>query len=90
MSTYIYLQCLDHDPPLKSYDEVGQHLTDLPRIRKEIAMRDHFVEIDKLDIPPDYGHLFTRHAVGFLVRHPKCRIGIRDEYGKEHPIKIEE
>ena len=90
MSTYVYLECLDHAPPLRSYDEVGQHLYDLPRIRKEIAMRDHFVEIDKLDNPTDYGHFFTRHAVTFLVQHPKCRIGIRDEYGREHPVVVDD
>ena len=39
MSTYIYLQCLDHDPPLRAQDESGQHYYDLPRIRADVANR---------------------------------------------------
>jgi hypothetical protein len=29
---------------------------------------------------------FRRNSVRFLAAHPTCRIGIRDEYGREHPI----
>ena len=31
--------CLDHDPPLKADGESGQHLYDLPQIRKDIRRR---------------------------------------------------
>lgn len=40
MSTYLYLECQDHNPPLSSHGEVGEYLSDLPRIRREIAQRD--------------------------------------------------
>lgn len=86
MSTYVYLECLDHDPPLLSYDEVGQHLSDLPNIRKAIANRDLFIANSAADLTGDYGDSFTNHAAAFLVRHPRCRIGIIDEYGRKHPI----
>ena len=84
MSTYLYLECLDHTPPLSSDGEVGQHLTDLPRIRTEIANRAAFVAI--ADQYPDYGHHFTNNAARFLCQHPHCRIGIRDECNQEHPV----
>jgi len=77
MSVYLYLECCDHDPPLSS-DDVGQHLTDLPRIRNEIANRKVFVAA--AEHFPDYEY-FTRNAARFFIRHPHCAIGIRDEYG---------
>lgn len=87
MSTYVYLECLDHDPVLSSDGEVGQHLYDLPRIRDEIAKRELFAVNAEVDVWPDYGHHFTNNAVRFLAAHPRCNVGIRDEYGREHPIQ---
>lgn len=87
MSTYVYLECLDHDPVLSSDGEVGQHLYDLPRIRDEIAKRDLFVANAEADVWPDYGHHFRNNAARFLIAHPRCNIGIRDEYGRTHPIQ---
>lgn len=84
MSTYLYLECRDHTPYLTSWGEVGQHLRDLPRIRQEIADRALFIAAG--DRCPDYGNHFTNHAAGFFYQHPHCVIGIRDEYGAEHPI----
>lgn len=85
MSTYLYLKCLDHDPPLLSYDEVGQHLYDLPRIRKDIADRELFIAHANSDRCVKYEY-FTGNAARFLVDHPRCRIGIQDEYRRDHPI----
>ena len=87
MSTYLYLECLDHDPPLRSDGEVGQHLRDLPDIRRDIANRAAIVAAGEADLWPDYGHHFRHNAELFLCRHPKCRIGIRDEYGDVHPVE---
>ena len=84
MSTYVYLECRDHNPPLTSDGEVGQHLCDLPRIRAEIAGRAHFVA--QAEHYPDYGCHFVNNAARFLTQHPHCRIGIRDEYNREHPL----
>lgn len=88
MSTYIYLECLDHTPPLSSDGEVGQHLYDLPRIRDEIAKRDQFVAM--ADLAPDYGSHFTNNAARFFMQHPHCRIGIRDEYNRKHPLEADQ
>ena len=87
MSTYLYLECLDHDPPLGSDSEVGQHLYDLPRIRDEIANRATFVAAS--DLHPDYPDRYTNASAMFFVQHPHCTIGIRDGYGHEHPLAAE-
>lgn len=89
MSTYLYLECLDHDPPIRAEDESGQHLYDLPRIRHEIANREAVVAASLADDDlAEWGDIngwyFRSHSARFLRQHPKCRIGIRDEYGVEH------
>lgn len=89
MSTYLYLECRDHTPPLRSFDEVGQHLYDLPRIRREIAQRDEIAAATALGFTTADGY-FTNNAARFLSQHHQCDIGIRDEYGREHPIGQEE
>jgi hypothetical protein len=86
VSTYVYLECLNHDPVLSSDGEVGQHLYDLPRIRDEIARRDLFVANANSGLGIDYGDHFTNNAARFLATHPRCAIGIRDEYGRPHSI----
>lgn len=82
MSTYIYLECLDHEPPLKAEGESGQHLYDLPQIRADLANRRAVVAAWE-DGWTTHDH-FRRNTACFLTRHPACRIGIRDEYGDEH------
>lgn len=89
MSTWLYLECLDHDPPLQAEDESGQHLYDLPDIREDISNRDVLVRMHETTIAADFGY-FRNHTVRFLAHHKKCRIGIRDEYGRSHPVKEEE
>ena len=86
MSTWLYLECLDHDPPLCSADEVGQHLSDLPDVRRMIADRDTLVRVaEEHGATPD-GY-FAAHTIRFLRQHPRCRLRIVDEYGIEHPIE---
>jgi len=85
MSTYLYLTCLDHDPPLLAQDESGQHLYDLPRIRIEINNREIIVEnYDNSAVPLYFdtgtGH-FSANSAFFLSQHRKCNIGITSEYG---------
>ena len=83
MSTYVYLECLDHDPPLQAEDESGQHLYDLPRIRTEVRNRATIVARYEATYGSEGGY-FERNTARFLADHPKCRLGIRDEYGREH------
>ena len=87
MSTYMYLVCLNHDPPLCAEEESGQHTYDLEQIQKDIAIRDTFVATADAGLYPDYGHHFRNNTARFLVIHRKCRIGIEDEYGREYPVE---
>lgn len=84
MSTYLYLRCSAHEPPLLSADEVGQHLRDLDRITGWIAERDALVATHRDHSPSDY---FLAHAVTFFAAHPHCEIDVVDEYGFEHPVQ---
>lgn len=83
MSTYIYLECLDHNPPLCADGESGQHLYDLPQIRADLANRDRIAASFADGWTAD--HHFRRNTARFLADHPLCLIGIRDEYGVTHP-----
>ncbi len=85
MSTYLYLQCLDHDPPLPADEESGQHLSDLPAIRAAIAGRSVLMRAGPGWGPTGY---FAENTRRFLVAHHSCRIGIVDEYGVEHPLEV--
>lgn len=84
MSTDVYLECLDHEPRLRADGESGQHLYDLPQIRADIANRNRIAAAWEDGWTAD--HHFRRNTARFLAAHPKCRIGIRDEYGREHPV----
>lgn len=83
MSTYLYLVCVAHEPPLQAQEESGQHLRDLPQIRADIANREQIVAGWSVDCYiPGY---FRRHTARFLAAHPRCPLAIVDEYGRRHP-----
>lgn len=93
MSTYLYLQCNSHNPPLQSPHEVGQHLRDLPRIREEINWRQILYRAHQngyLGYESDYGSQFTNTLRTFLIQHPHCSLRIVDEYGDTHPLDSKE
>lgn len=84
MSTWIYLHCLDHDPPLSADAESGQHLGfNVDQAVQDITDREKIIAAAAIDCHPD-DH-FRRNTARFLIHHPRCRIGIRDEYGQWHP-----
>lgn len=88
MSTYLYLRCEDHTPPLVAREESGQHLYDLPNIRADIADREAIVRVARSrDEYVDLGDHFRNNTANFLAEHQACRIGIVDEYGSDHPIQ---
>lgn len=82
MSTWLYLECLDHDPPLTADSESGQHLSDLPQIWADLDKRLPELLL-VLDI--DGGSHFRKNTARFRQAHPHCHIVIRDEYGDLHP-----
>jgi hypothetical protein len=93
MSTYLYLECHSHAPPLRAPDESGQHLYDLPHLRATLRMgsekiKDYLLQYryesyaDGWDV--FHGYYFGNTA-RFLKEHPGCDIKIIDELGVEHP-----
>ena len=87
MSTYLYLTCESHNPPLVSEDASGTTLRDLPRIRHEIENRVQVARIETEDLPCDLRA--TEVSARFLSQHPHCEIGIVDEYNRKHSIERE-
>lgn len=86
MSTLIYLQCLDHIPPLRSSSEVGHNLNDLPSVRAMIQSRETYVTALNSEISAlTFSSHYVRTAVQFLYNHQECCIGIVDEHGIQHP-----
>lgn len=93
MSTYLYLQCLDHDPPLRSDGEVGQHTYDLPTIRNYIKQRNALAQEYMEMVWPQANTAegqWRRSAAAFFAEHKWCSIGIIDEYGLKWPIESPE
>ena len=91
MSTYLHLVCLDHTPPLIAEDESGQHLTDLPQIRADLAADLPALanESENAERPVPFTHdpwYFRRNTIRFRVAHLSCRIGVRDEYGVDYTV----
>lgn len=87
MSTYLYLTCESHDPPIRAEEMSGRNLRDLPRVRDEIANREKIVRVETNDIPGF--SRFTEASASFLFQHPHCTIGIVDEYDHKHSIEPE-
>lgn len=87
MSTYIYLRCEDHNPPLRAEHESAQHIYRLPEVRAALADRER-ISKDPMLVNgfSGTGH-FEANTAQFLAAHPLCRIGIEDEYGREYPLE---
>ena len=80
MSTWWDLECLSHDPPIRSEYEVEQHTYGLPAIRDLIAQRlDAKLMYDTIE----NGEYFQRNTARFLIQHPKCALRLVSEYGEE-------
>ncbi|AVO26064.1 hypothetical protein SEA_Phreeze_86 [Mycobacterium phage Phreeze] len=84
VSTFLYLQCDSHEPPIRSDGEVGQHLYDLSDIRGYIANRDLLAQIVDMDLGVNFDSHFASNAAYFLQKHRACKISIQDEYGKQY------
>lgn len=88
MSTWIYLQCDSHTPPILSDGEVGQHIYDLSDIRRHIKNRELYRFMAEKDLVLDtQGDHFAGNAFRFLITHPHCDVSICDEYGDTYPLE---
>lgn len=89
MSTYLYLVCDEHDPPLLSADEVTQHTNkdgELDKIRGWVANRAELIRLRKEQDDSTYSDYFQTHAITFLVQHPKCHLSAVDEHGEKYEV----
>jgi hypothetical protein len=86
MSTDWYLECLDHDPAIRSADEVEQHTWGLDPIRALIQGRPSIPNLNGDHYTFTY---FERNAITFLVQHPRCRLQLVDEYDHRDPVIYE-
>lgn len=82
MSTYLYLRCDSHDPPLENEGESGQHLYDLEQIWADIKHRDRIAAAWNDGFIP--GNTCRCNTARFLAEHPHCTIGVIDEYDRTH------
>lgn len=82
MSTYLYLRCESHNPPIENDGESGQHLYDLPQIWSDIDNCDRITAAWRDDFIPNDN--FRYNTAKFLATHPHCQIGVVDEYGDSH------
>ena len=91
MSTWIYLQCDSHTPPIPSDGEVGQHLSDLSDVRRHIENRELYRSMAERDLSLATNRVpYAGNAFRFLVTHPHCDVSIRDEYGVAYPLESDE
>ena len=82
MSTYLYLRCDSHTPPLEAEDHSGCHLYNLDQIFRDIEDRERIVAAwNDAMYPRDSFRLAT---AAFLAEHPHCKIGVIDEYRRIH------
>lgn len=86
MSTYLYLQCLEHDPPISSDGEVGQHLYDLDDVKKLYVNRELLIQMQKQDLPITWDSNFQSNASRFFCQHPNCTVQVVTEYGDVYPL----
>lgn len=86
MSTWLYLACIDHEPPLVADGESQQHAADwqIAHIRSMVERRAELIAVDMgiFEVPNDY----DRNTLRFLRQHPSCRVALQSEYGDWHDM----
>lgn len=83
MSTYMYYRCMEHDPSLRSDEEIGQHYRDIPRSQELLKpeIRQLIRDAAKADLEVCGTNLYDPARINFLEQHPDCDIRIFTEYG---------
>lgn len=82
MSTYFYFRCLQHDPPLKSREEITQHRDE--HLDRAVQLAQGRPVYHFADYIEEY---FGQNALRFLAEHPECPVDIVSEYGEVIPIE---
>lgn len=88
MSTYLYLRCDSHQPPIDSEHEAGQHLRDLEHIRQDVANRHAIADAIGRGMAPggDTDLYFQESNRRFIIQHVNCDLKILDEYGRFYEL----
>lgn len=90
MSTYVYLACLDHSPPLIADEESTQHRyndAEMQHVHEWVRDRDVLVNawenglVQYRGVSDSSASYFAVNTARFLVGHLTCRLAARDEYG---------
>lgn len=81
MSTWFYLQCENHDPPIRAARESGQHYRDLQQIFAALDNRDTVIRTWNCFATPRAS--FPWNTAKFIVTHPHCTITVQSETGQE-------
>lgn len=88
MSTYLYLQCRSHNPPIWSDSHVGSSLSDVPYALRLLENRAPLIAVrDLADDDVAYGAQFSGYAgaaAWFLTQHRDCEVVLIDQYGETH------
>ncbi|MDJ0010115.1 hypothetical protein [Gordonia alkanivorans] len=89
MSTYHYLECANHNPPLLSDDEVEQHrdTETLDKVRELVRNRATIVPLlreEKIGLPDDR---YLENALRFLVFHEHCKVNLVTEYDEREELE---
>ena len=87
MSTYLYLQCDSHEPPIGANQEAGQHLYDLEHIRKDWANRHAIKTGLEAGLSPEGDSYFQSSNRIFMMQHINCEVSIHDEYDRQHSLE---
>ena len=83
MSTYVYFECLEHDPPLQSDGEISQHWDSYVDTAIRMAQGVEPLPAD----PYELHDQFLLSAAVFLRFHELCAVGLVSEYGEHRPIE---
>lgn len=89
MTEYMYLECLSHDPPIRSREPVGHHIDALPGVR-QMAASERVREDALMDAFPPRGMTMDELAEVslFMEGHRGCVMGIVSEYGDHYPLVL--
>lgn len=79
MSCYWRFECLDHDPPIVSYEEFTQHTDDEAFRDGVMAALNRPVHPNGPLIIAGSDDYFAWNAWRFLRDHPTCRLGLLSE-----------
>jgi hypothetical protein len=85
VSCYWYYECVDHDPPLRSVEEVTQHTDDVHYRRAVSLMAERPVDPHWENDYWRTGSIdtyFDAHAIVFLQQHPRCQLRMVSEAGE--------